>query len=72
MKEIKKIKHHVTALITTLFLSAMAFAQEKSVDININKSSGTNWYSSPIVWIIGAALFILLLVALLRNNNSKD
>jgi hypothetical protein len=57
----------------SLFFSFLAVAQEKSVDININKNdSGSNWYTNPIVWIIGAAVFILLLVALLRGNSNKS
>jgi hypothetical protein len=53
-------------------ISAITFAQEKKaeLDININKDSGGSgdWYSSPFVWIIGAAVFILLLVALTRGR----
>ncbi len=30
-----------------------------------------NWYASPWVWIVGAALFILLLVALTRGGSSR-
>jgi cell division protein FtsW (lipid II flippase) len=65
-------------LIATFFcslLTLVSFAQEKSTDINvdINKGGGgSNWYTQPWVWIIGAAVFILLLVALLRGNSSKD
>ncbi|MGE5521571.1 MAG: hypothetical protein ACM3VS_16720 [Candidatus Dadabacteria bacterium] len=44
-------------------------AQEKSVDININKNEGgSTWYTSPWVWVIIAAVFILLLVALTRGR----
>lgn len=48
-------------------------AQEKTaeIDVNINKDSGV-WYTSPWVWIVGGAIFILLLVALLRGNNSRN
>lgn len=49
-------------------------AQEKSAEVNvdINKGSGNStWYTNPIVWIVGGAIFILLLVALLRGNNSR-
>ena len=63
-------------IFTTLafFFSLAVIAQEKSaeIDVNINKNSGGNWYSQPWVWIVGGALFILLLVALLRGNNAKD
>ena len=55
-------------------LSALTYAQEKSADINvdINKSGGGGWYTNPIVWIVGAAVFILLLVALTRSSRSSE
>ncbi|RYZ24435.1 MAG: hypothetical protein EOO16_00710 [Chitinophagaceae bacterium] len=56
------------------FMSALAFAQEgtKSVDVNINTNKGSDaWYTNPIVWVVGAAVFILLLVALSRGR-SRD
>lgn len=57
------------------FCSAMVWAQDgggAKIDVNVNKGGGGgNWYASPIVWIIGAAIFILLLVALTRGG-SRD
>jgi hypothetical protein len=58
-------------LMTTL-LSFVVFAQEKSteVDINVNKDGGnSNWYASPWVWIVAAAVFILLIVALTSGRS---
>ena len=57
------------SLLATL-MSVVVFAQEKTaeVDVNINKSGDGNWYASPWVWIVGAAVFILLLVALTRGS----
>lgn len=58
----------------TLLLSFTALAQEKSTDINVDidkGGGGGGWYTNPIVWIIGAAVFILLLVALLRGGRSS-
>jgi hypothetical protein len=55
-------------------VSAMAMAQDgggKSVDVNINTDKGGGWYTNPIVWVVGAAVFILLLVALSRGR-SRD
>jgi hypothetical protein len=74
MKLIKNISTRVGFFILSLFLSFSLFAQEKGADINvdINKGGGDNWYASPWVWIVGAAIFILLLVALLRGNSSKE
>ena len=54
-------------------VSAITLAQEKKeVDININKNDGGSMWASPWLWIIGAAVFILLLVALLRGGSSKQ
>ena len=65
------MKKALAILIAALY-GTLALAQEtKSVDININKNSGGNWYSSPWVWVIVAAVFILLLVALTRGGR-KD
>ena len=63
----KKAYLTLLAVLTNILL----FAQEKStqVDVDINKSS-SNWYASPWVWIVGAAVFILLLVAL--TSGSRD
>ena len=60
-------------VIFSVLSSVIAMAQEKTnVDINLNKDSGGNWYTQPWVWIVGGAVFILLLVALLRGNRSSD
>ena len=58
----------------TMLASVVVFAQEKTteVDINVNKDGNTaNWYASPWVWIVGAAVFILLLVALTSGDRGK-
>jgi hypothetical protein len=45
-----------------------------SSNTRIDMNEGGAWYTSPWVWVIGAAVFILLLVALLRGggNNRSD
>ena len=61
----------INLIILATTLSVISFAQEKKVDISINKDSGGgNWYASPWVWIVGIAVFVLLLVALLRGRSS--
>ena len=64
-----------TAYLTlvTMLMSVVLFAQEKSteVDINLNKEGGSNWYASPWVWIVGAAVFILLLIALTSGGSRR-
>ena len=46
--------------------------QDKKVDVNISTDKGGNWYAQPWVWIVGGAVFLLLLVALMRGNSNKD
>ena len=61
-------------VILSLFLFFRLWAQDDKkvdVDINVNKDGG-NWYQQPWVWVVGGALFILLLVALLRGGSKKD
>lgn len=55
------------------FLSVLAFAQDgggAKIDVDINKDSAA-WYASPWVWVVGAAVFILLLVALTRGGGRR-
>jgi len=35
-------------------------------------SEASDWYTSPLVWVIGAAVFILLIVALMRGGSRGD
>ena len=65
----KKVSLTVMAAIASM----LAFAQEKSadIDVNLNKDSGGGW-GAPWMWVVGAAVFILLLVALMRRNTSRE
>jgi cell division protein FtsW (lipid II flippase) len=64
---VKKTLNKVALLMATILFSFYSFAQEKKVDITINtKSESSNFFMQPWVWIVGGAVFILLLVALLR------
>lgn len=61
------------ALIVLNLVQIVLWAQEetttstKKVDVSVESSE--NWYASPWVWVIGAAVFILLLVALLGGKS---
>ncbi|MDQ6757699.1 MAG: hypothetical protein M3004_12270 [Bacteroidota bacterium] len=77
MKSIKNISVAFKGFIAILMLclvQTITFAQDNGggkVDVNITKSDG-NWYAQPWVWIVGGAVFLLLLVALMRSNSNKD
>ena len=63
-------------LLLTAIYGTLIFAQEgetKNVNVDINTGgSGSSWYTSPWVWVVGAAVFILLLVALTRGGRRAD
>ena len=71
MKKITRLWVRFTTMILLSFYSILAFAQEKGVDVDISVKKESEWYQNPIVWVIGGAVFILLLVALLRGGERK-
>ena len=70
----KKLFNRAALLMAALVLSCYSFAQDKKIDVNINTKpdNGGNFFMQPWVWIVGGAVFILLLIALLRSNSSKN
>jgi hypothetical protein len=71
MSYIQKLKG-LFAVVLMALLSLFAGAQESGgadIDVNINK--GGEWYQQTWVWIVGGALFILLLVAILRGGSRR-
>jgi hypothetical protein len=62
----------VTGSVLFLFVSLLSWAQDKGldVDIDVNKKE-SNWYQQPWVWIVGGAVFVLLLVAILKGSGSR-
>jgi hypothetical protein len=62
-------------LLVCLFslLHVVLTAQEGSSKVTTTTTSTrTEWYTSPWVWVIGGAVFILILIALLRGNSSTN
>ena len=60
--------------VLSVFLSVLVFAQDatKSVDVDINTNKGGGFMGSTWMWVVGIAVFILLLVALLRGNGRRS
>ena len=65
---IQKASFFILALVSSFITKA----QEKGldVDIDINKKESA-WYQQPWVWVVGAAVFILLLVAILKGGKKN-
>jgi hypothetical protein len=60
--------------IMAMIASVYAFAQETgaNLDVNVTKTTETTtWYANPWVWIIGAAVFILLFAAIVRGSGNR-
>jgi hypothetical protein len=75
MKQIQNSSTNIkkTLAIASLFLfQGIAQAQDKKVDVNLNLNDGGNdWYAEPWLLVVGAAVFIIIIVALLRGKSSN-
>jgi len=53
--------------------TSAAFAQDtKKIDVTIGTKSSDGFVGSPWMWVVGGAVFILLLVALLRSGKQRS
>jgi len=67
-------------IIMLAFLQALAIAQDSSGGGTSSSSSSTTtsttttetWYTEPWVWIVGGAVLLLLIVALMRGNRGDS
>jgi hypothetical protein len=55
----------------TLFVTPLVLAQDGGLDVDIDVDKEPEWYQQPWAWVIGAAVFILLLVAILRGGRKR-
>ncbi len=73
-KSIAKITGKFSILLASMMLSFISFAQDKKVDVDINTKpdgGGGNFMAQPWIWVVGAAVFIIILVAIIRGNGNK-
>jgi hypothetical protein len=69
MKFMKKYIKSLQLFFFSLLVSVFALAQEKEINVDIGTEKNDNFFGQPWVWVVGAAVFILLLVAILRSGN---
>ncbi len=58
-----------------LLVSFVVMAQEETKKVEVDIDAGkddTGMFGSPWIWIVGVAVFILLLVALMRGGRRRD
>ncbi len=74
--KIDQLKKSFVKLVTILclcFFSTALWAQDGGADVNVKiTKESTTWYAQPWVWVVGGAVFLLLLVALLRGGGNKN
>lgn len=63
------LKHYKIAVLAVLglMISFQIFAQDGGLDVDIDIGK-PEWYEQPWVWVVGGAIFILILVGLLRRR----
>ncbi|WP_247234687.1 hypothetical protein [Telluribacter sp. SYSU D00476] len=69
-QKLKNAWNRIVLFFAAMLGHAVAFAQEKELDVNVDINSGGEaaWYSNPVAWVVGAAIFIILLVAVSRGG----
>lgn len=67
----KLFLNRVFLFIFSLIYFSAATAQDKKVEIDIGVNREPVWYQQPWAWVVGAAIFILLLVAILRGSRKR-
>jgi hypothetical protein len=76
MKNLQRIPFQIvriSAMVLMIFMSSIAWAQDQGIDINVDLDTKKEaWYTNPVVYVIGGAVFILLLVALLKGGNKSS
>jgi hypothetical protein len=63
-----------TLMMLALILSTIqTFAQSvpEKVEVDVNTGGDAVWYGQPWVWVVGVAVFIVIIVAITRNNSSR-
>ena len=71
MQKLKSLYLSATFMMAALFLNLVTFAQDadKKIDIDISSEPDQSFFMQPWVWIVAGAIFVLLLVALLRKKD---
>jgi hypothetical protein len=68
---LRQVFQHFMLACFAAFVTVLSYGQESggTVDININKKE--SFWASPWVWVVGGAVFVLLLAAILRGGGSR-
>ena len=78
----KKIRNQIYRFSIVLLLSCLQLAVLGQSDPNSSSSTTTKtstttttetvWYTQPWVWVVGGAVFLIILVALLKGSSTSN
>jgi len=73
ISKLGKFIFSLAMILSTMLLSVKTFAQSApdKVEVDINAGGDSVWYGQPWVWVVGIAVFIVIIIAITRNNNTK-
>jgi hypothetical protein len=78
MKKLRHAAQYLFLFTLVLFAQLTTFAQDSAgssstttTTIRRETTTTTEWYTQPWVWVVGGAVFLLILIALIRGNSSK-
>lgn len=71
---LQKMSFAILFTIGSFLTSVQVFAQTapEKVDIDISTNDGGGWYAQPWVWVVGVAVFIVIIVAITRGGSKSD
>lgn len=78
MKAWQQLHIKIVLSLMSGLVSIATWAQDdtKKIEVDINTKgagdSANSFFMQPWVWVVGGAIFILLLVAVLRGNRRND
>ncbi|WP_139316518.1 hypothetical protein [Algoriphagus marinus] len=65
--QLVKYSQNIFMFILAMSVSLTSYAQDGGLDIDINIGK-PEWYEQTWVWVVGAAVFVLVLVTILRKK----
>lgn len=66
---IRSIYKTFAAFIAISLLQTHLWAQDSASSTTTTTTTTHSWYTQPWVWVVGGAVLLLLLIALMRGNS---
>ena len=63
----------LAVMFNSMYTSVKIYAQSvpEKVEVDINAGGDNVWYGQPWVWAVGVAIFIVIIIAITRNNRNN-